>query len=315
MDRQHAVDIIHSNFPEHAIVLAEELLPSARIQILDQNQSTAVELSSFFGGMPFLPVSKKWPTWDKREYLRAKARRLELQFEANPRATGLRDIAAQIRNNISDGPTPLMFLGQLNLAEFVSDVGLTNWPSEGLLSFFYDPGCAWGFDPMERGHCHVFFARDTEPLTRREPPNADNIPTFPERRLMFRREWTLPCRPRKGWDWDEYCALKLHLLDSSSGDEIHRCGGYPEEVQNPMQLECQLVTNGVYCGDSSSYQDPRSKSLAGGACDWQLLLQIDSDENRLGWMWGDAGRVYFWNRRQDIEQSTFDNSWAILQCY
>jgi uncharacterized protein YwqG len=209
-----------------------------------------------------------------------------------------------------------MFLGQLNLAEFVSEIGLLGWPSSGVLSFFFDPGCEWGFDPMERGHCRVLFFRETEPLARRDLPNDNpNLPRFPERTLTFRREWTVPGKPRKDWDWDEYSALKQQLLDPSCGDPIHRCGGHPQEVQNPMQLQCQLVTNGLYCGDSSGYNDPRVKSLEGGSRDWHLLLQIDSDEERLGWMWGDAGRVYFWNRLQDIAQSEFDSSWAILQCY
>ena len=245
-----------------------------------------------------------------------KASRLEAKFKANPRAIGLRDIAAQMRKDMPAGPTPLMFLGQLNLAEFVLEIGLPALPSRGLLSFFYDPGCAWGFDPLERGHCRVLFVPESESLTRREPPNERTLPpTFPERPLTFRREWTLPDRPPKDWDQDEYRSLKEQLLDQSCGDPIHRVGGHPEEVQNPMQLECQLVTNGLYCGDSSGYHDPRVKALATGARDWHLILQIDSDEKQLDWMWGDAGRVYFWNRHQDIANSEFDGSWAILQCY
>jgi uncharacterized protein YwqG len=66
-----------------------------------------------------------------------------------------------------------------------------------------------------------------------------------------------------------------------------------------MQLECQLVTNGLYCGDASGYDDPRRRALETGATDWRLLLQIDSDDV-LGSMWGDSGRVYFWIREQDV---------------
>jgi uncharacterized protein YwqG len=316
MERKQAVDILHSSMPKQAALLAKFLLPSARIQVLDTRQPTTVAVASFFGGTPFLPSSLPWPTWDKRDYLSAKASKMESRFEANPRATGLRDIAARMRKDIPAGPTSLMFVGQLNLADFVVQIGLTGWPSHGVLSFFYDPGCEWGFDPMERGHCRVLFMSDVESLSRREPPNDGKCPpTFPEWPLTFRREWTLPGHAPKDWDYDEYIALKEQLLDSSCGDPIHRCGGYPEEVQNPMELQCQLVTNGLYCGDSSGYRDPRVKSLEAGACDWRLLLQIDSDERRFGWMWGDAGRVYFWNRHQDTEQAEFDGSWAILQCY
>jgi uncharacterized protein YwqG len=81
-----------------------------------------------------------------------------------------------------------------------------------------------------------------------------------------------------------------------------------------MRLECQLVTNGIYCGNSSGYRDPRAKVLEPGATDWRLLLQLDSDD-RVGWMWGDVGRVYFWAIQQDIAACDFDKSWAILQCH
>jgi uncharacterized protein YwqG len=32
-------------------------------------------------------------------------------------------------------------------------------------------------------------------------------------------------------------------------------------------------------------------------------------------MWGDAGRVYFWIRRQDLAATDFECAWAVLQRY
>jgi uncharacterized protein YwqG len=81
-----------------------------------------------------------------------------------------------------------------------------------------------------------------------------------------------------------------------------------------MELECQLVTNGLYTGNPSGYQDPRRKTLEAGAIDWTLLLQIDSDD-RVGMMWGDVGMLYFWIRRQDLASRKFDKVWTILQCH
>ena len=81
-----------------------------------------------------------------------------------------------------------------------------------------------------------------------------------------------------------------------------------------MQLEAQLVSNGLYCGDPSGYRDPRAKALQAGTLDWLLLLQIDSDD-ALQVMWGDTGRVYYWIRRQDLAARKFDRVWTILQCY
>jgi hypothetical protein len=90
--------------------------------------------------------------------------------------------------------------------------------------------------------------------------------------------------------------------------------GYPDPVQGPdMDLECQLVSNGLYCGDSSGYQDPRAEELKKGAADWKLLVQMDSDDD-LGVTWGDVGMLYFWIRHEDARQKNFDSTWVVLQC-
>jgi len=80
-----------------------------------------------------------------------------------------------------------------------------------------------------------------------------------------------------------------------------------------MQLEAQLVSNGLYCGDASGYNNPRAKALAAGATDWVLLLQLDSDD-AAKIMWGDAGMLYFWIRRDDLAARRFDRTWFTLQC-
>lgn len=80
-----------------------------------------------------------------------------------------------------------------------------------------------------------------------------------------------------------------------------------------MELECQLVTNGLYCGDSSGYEDPGVKDLERGIGDWHLLFQMDSDDE-LNIMWGDAGLIYFWIRKQDALEGIFAKTWLVLQC-
>ncbi|MDS3859540.1 DUF1963 domain-containing protein [Thermosynechococcaceae cyanobacterium BACA0444] len=50
-----------------------------------------------------------------------------------------------------------------------------------------------------------------------------------------------------------------------------------------------------------------------GATEWQLLFQLDSDDNAT-MMWGDMGRLYFWCRESDIQAQNFDQAWMILQC-
>jgi len=80
-----------------------------------------------------------------------------------------------------------------------------------------------------------------------------------------------------------------------------------------MELECQLVSNGIYCGDPEGYQSEEARSLQSGAEDWRLILQVDSDEDS-GMMWGDVGMIYYWMRVQDLAARNFDRSWMILQC-
>lgn len=81
-----------------------------------------------------------------------------------------------------------------------------------------------------------------------------------------------------------------------------------------MQLQCQLVSNGLYCGDPSGYNDPRAKELESGASQWRLLLQVDTDEES-EMMWGDCGRLYFWIRDEDLRKRNFGAVWMILECY
>jgi len=66
-------------------------------------------------------------------------------------------------------------------------------------------------------------------------------------------------------------------------------------MQNPMELECELVTNGINTGGPEGYADPRVVELRKSAGAWRLLLQLDSRDD-LNWMWGDFGRLYFWRR-------------------
>src|SRR5262249_30022529 len=154
-----------------------------------------------------------------------------------------------------------------------------------------------GFDPLTRGHSRVFYFPAHEHLVKTSlPKDLPKEARFPQRTLSFQHEWTLPTHiSRNGvhlsfWTDDEYGDLCRQLSPSLGGDKsLHRCGGHPQEIQGDMRLECQLVANGLYCGDSTGYEDPRRSLLEKGSVDWHLLLQVDSDEQQLGWMWGDMG--------------------------
>ncbi|WP_433089009.1 DUF1963 domain-containing protein [Dactylosporangium sp. CA-052675] len=81
-----------------------------------------------------------------------------------------------------------------------------------------------------------------------------------------------------------------------------------------MHLDCQLVSNGVDLMAPGGYgDDPRVPVLRAGAAEWRLLWQVDTDEDGLGWMWGDMGMLYFWIRDEDLAAARFDRVWVILQ--
>jgi uncharacterized protein YwqG len=342
MNREQAIELIRDPaLSEYAETLVSYLSPSARITVHDapaggSDRSTA----SHFGGLPSLPENAAWPDWDKTAYLKAAIETLEKQIEARARRSqdehekvpGLRqkflsltqNRLAKMREELSWGRVPLAFLGQLSLSEVTAAAPLPGWPREGTLAFFYDASWLWGFSPLHRGHCRVLYFPASVALIPTEfPQKLAAGARFPEQPVTFECEWTLPTYLKLNdgavnlWKMDEYRELieKLNSDGANQKDQVHRCGGYPQEIQGDMRLECQLVTNGIDCGRPAGYRDPRRAELENGAADWRLLVQFDSDEDRLRWIWGDVGRVYFWARQKGIEAADFSNSWAILQCY
>jgi uncharacterized protein YwqG len=92
---------------------------------------------------------------------------------------------------------------------------------------------------------------------------------------------------------DAFDGFYQELLQENGGlAPVHQLFGHSYSIQGDMTLECQLVTNGLYCGNPTGYNDPRAEELAPGAADWRLLLQIDSDDD-LDLLWGDSGMLYF----------------------
>jgi len=127
---------------------------------------------------------------------------------------------------------------------------------------------------------------------------------------------TLPQQPElelPNFDWTDeevhqYETLLSKFPDPADPAKIHhRMLGHPDTLQEDMRLQCQLVTHGV-----TSPNDPRIDELSKGASDWQLLLQVDSDE-QAGMRWANAGMIYYWIKRADLQTRRFDETWLILQ--
>jgi uncharacterized protein YwqG len=211
---------------------------------------------------------------------------------------------------------PLSFLAQVSTADIRVPAEVAVLPADTLLAFFYEASEqeGWGFDPSDRQFSAVIPVRAADAVAAVSPPEAQ---TFPAYRMLPQVVTTIPDDgepPLERLDADYAVFDELYAdLDREDKAPRHRMFGWPDLVQNPMQLECQLAANGIYVGGPEGYRDPRAAELAPGAADWILLLQLDTDDE-IGWMWGDTGTIYYWIRRQDLLAARFDQAWMIFQC-
>ncbi|MDR1657331.1 MAG: DUF1963 domain-containing protein [Deltaproteobacteria bacterium] len=215
----------------------------------------------------------------------------------------------------------LAFVLQLKFSEINGSGYLPHLPTAGLLYVFYDPSqSTWGFDPKDEGSWRLLFFEETDVLESAPYPN--------DLELHYQQKHI------KAKPIDTYPPIDAEIIDTLfEGDEgkeeayeefrsqvyekrpWHQLGGYSDPIQNyNMDLECQLVSNGLYCGDKSGYEDQRAEYLAKNQSDWILLLQIDSDDEA-EMCWCDCGRLYFWIKKNDLAAGNFDDVWMILQCY
>jgi uncharacterized protein YwqG len=233
---------------------------------------------SFFGGSPSLPSSATWPSRDG---------------------------------------TPLTFLASIDLASLSETLPVPWLPSSGRLLFFYDVDQQpWGFDPKDRGGWAVMLVGDE--VT--SPARASGARRLPQLHVSFQK---IACYP--SWERPDVAALELTDTESDEFIELglsvygdspcHQVGGFPNPIQSDeMELECQLASHGIDVGGPSGYENREVARLQGGAADWRLLLQFDSDDD-LNVMWGDAGILYFWIREADARAGRFENAWVVLQCH
>ena len=218
---------------------------------------------------------------------------------------------------------PLAFLAQINLEQAAEYDTQGLLPKTGMLYFFHEGGDAvWGFDPKDKGGFRaVYYSGDTSELKAVPlPDDLEDYLKFSPCRLQFSSEKSYPSNLYDfndvffGPDESEDNDIFYDIAAEDSGRIIHKLFGYPDLIQNDIFLECQLVSSGLYCGDPGGYNDPRAKELKKGVQDWMLLFQIDSDDNA-DMMWGDAGRVYFAIKKQDLLSGNYDGVWSVLQCF
>lgn len=260
-------------------------------KIIEENYEIG---KSKIGGTPDLPNDIKWPfeTFDKEQKLFFFTKKQE-------RIT-----------------KPLSFICQLNMNEISKFDDSNLLPKSGILYFFYSSEQnAWGFDIKDKNKFKIIYWNGDfkELKQQKQPEELIEYGYFKPTNINICNEISFP-----SFESEIYNQFSENdndkFWDIIQETEINKMFGYADTIQNEMELECELVTNGLYCGDPSGYNDPLAKKLEPNSKDWILLLQIDSNsENEM--MWGDSGRLYFWIKKQNLIEKKFDDAWFILQCY
>lgn len=249
--------------------------------------------SSRLGGLPDLPGGIAWPVWKG---------------------------------------VPMSFVAQIRLEDLANLAPAQELPKKGLLAFFYDSTQeTYGADPADRGGWKVFFFppapaagggwrlwgnRQAELAPAQTPAVLPPGARFKPCLLSFALELSLPPAPAQvipGLSWSE--DQIQHYEDFYTGFPNaedrrlphHRMFGWPNQLQDDMQLQCAL-----YANDIPSVDDPRAAEAARQKDNWQLLLQLDSDD-QADMRWASYGMLYYWIERAALQLGQYDKTWLVLQ--
>ncbi len=93
----------------------------------------------------------------------------------------------------------------------------------------------------------------------------------------------------------------------------HQMFGFPNSIQNDVRDDCAADWNEFLTSPTARDMGLSPERDRTTWNDWELLLQIDEDDNAR-MMWGDAGAIYFLMRRVDLEAGRFERAWFVFQC-
>src|SRR5947209_16331348 len=254
--------------------------PSIRLYPTPVDEDTLSIGASKLGGVPDFPADIVWPQW--------------------------KDV-------------PQSFIAQMRL-EDIQAYDIDNvLPHRGMLWFFYDAQQeTYGADPADRGGWQVLF-KEGDLTNLQKTPFPAKLPAASKFNACspgFASEITFSQQPPleiSDLDWTDEDQKKYESVLSSFASQTgritprHRMLGFSDTIQDDMRLQCQLASNGV-----TDINDPKAAALSKGATDWQLLLQVDTDQV-IGMRWGDAGMLYYWIKSADLQTRHFDASWLVLQ--
>ena len=257
------------------------LQESIRLNITSSEPTTTLAGVSRIGGLPDVPKGFTWPNW--------------------------KDV-------------PMSFIAQVRLEDIAGFAPAKKLPQAGMISFFYDSKQdTYGGSPDDRGGWAVIFFDKTacEALTTSGAPiGLLESAIFNSYPLSFSREFTLPTSAAQhlvNFDWTdaEVRGYEDFLSVFPTSDDYtlphHRMFGHPNQMQDDMQLQSALYSNGLL-----SIDDPQAAILSQKKEEWLLLLQVDSDA-RTGMKWATSGMLYFWINAAELNSWNLENTWLVLQ--
>lgn len=287
LERLIALAREHLNQLDRERVIAE-VRPSVRLRRL----ARAGRPGAVLGGAPHLPVTMEWPTWEGVP--------LDLLAQV--------DLAA-LRLVLPDGPLPES--GHLLFFALGSLLG----PHNELLG---------AITPASRpGWRVIYVPEDSQTLQRHQPEGRQ-----PEQPTIRRVECTLLAEPSVPHWWTSQWMRPAGADGASAFEEarfremgvpVHRIGGWADPTQSEPAEAVAIADAGLIDEKGGlHYQHPRAGALCASATeDWFLLLQLDTDDGSdgTGWMWGDAGVMFFYVRPEDSRRGDFSNVWMNWDCH
>lgn len=221
---------------------------------------------------------------------------------------GVPDLPAQFAwpyYRLADHDVLLSFLGQINLADIPSQCNRGVLPRTGLLTLWFDAiHQPWGTTPEDDGGFQVSLTPSGTTLLRMEPSNTPGetfhpcIAAISARYILDRDKLWAAAHTRLGYEiHDDHEFEDLWIaLSEYCPDPTHRILGIPDPIQDDELLLTTMQHVGEPC---------------------VLLAQIDSDHNDdgPGWMWEDAGSLYFMIRETDLRAGEYSRIVGRLECY
>lgn len=204
----------------------------------------------------------------------------------------------------------MVLLAQINLSDLPESV--PDLPRSGLLQFFIANDDLYGMEFVDdkntlqsylqspHNHAVIFHPQIDETVTTREVNVADKdmLPWDGESALSFQACQDLAHPADYRFEkvvglLDEREDVLEYAYETLGEGGLHKMGGYAYFTQD----------------------DPRG--YFGTDEDWQLLLQVDSDDNndRFNIMWGDAGVANFFIRPDDLKRLDFSKVWYSWDCH